>query len=217
VNFADIKEKILDSLQQFLARVQESSIYIQLMERYRNFNPLVQKLLVAGLLFFAVFAVYLIPDSFVSSSKTYEESFQVNRRLIRDLFRTARNPVIRTDQFKGLSFDEMRSMIDAQITGTQIIDSQKGAFVPVNKPLPSKLVPGAIRQEGLSFELRKLNLTQIVQLSQKLSSMHPNTKLAGVDIQADKEDPHYYQVKFTMSSLSLPMKEEPATPAKKKR
>ncbi len=216
MNFSDLKEKILESLQQLLARVQENSLYIQLMERYRNFNPAVQKLLIAGGIFFLGFAIYLIPDSFVSSSKTYEESFQVNRRLIRDLFRTARNPVIRTDQFKGLSFDEMRSLIDAQITSTQIIESQKGAYVPVNKPLPSKMVPGAIQQEGLSFELKKLNLTQIVQLSQKLSAMHPNTKLAGVDIQADKEDPHYFQVKFTMSSLSLPMKEEP-TPSKKKR
>ena len=216
MNFSDIKEKILESFQQVLARIQESSLYIQLMERYRNFNPMVQKLLIAGGIFFVAFAIYLIPDSFVTSSKTYEESFQVNRRLIRDLFRTARNPVIRTDQFKGLSFEEMRTMIESQITSTQIIDSQKGAFVPVNKPLPSKLVPGAIQQEGLSFELKKLNLTQIVQLSQKLSAMHPNTKLAGVDIQADKEDPHYFQVKFTMSSLSLPMKDEPA-PGKKKR
>jgi hypothetical protein len=216
VNFSDLKEKILESLQQLLARIQENSLYIQLMERYRNFNPFVQKLLIAGGVFFLGFAIYLIPDSFVTSSKTYEESFQVNRRLIRDLFRTARNPVIRTEQFKGLSFEEMRSMIDSQITSTQIIESQKGAYVPVNKPLAGKLVPGAIQQEGLSIELKKLNLTQIVQLSQKLSVMHPNTKLAGVDIQADKEDPHYFQVKFTMSSLSLPMKDD-KTPAKKKR
>ncbi len=216
MNFSDLKEKLLESLQQLLARVQESSLYIQLMERYRNLNPLVQKLVIGSGIFFVAFAIYLIPDSFVSSSKTYEESFQVNRRLIRDLFRTARNPVIRADQFKGLSFEEMRSMIESQISSTQIIDSQKGAFVPVNKPLASKMVPGAVKQEGLSFELKKLNLTQIVQLSQKLSSMHPNTKLAGVDIQADAEDPHYYQVKFTMSSLSLPMKDEP-TPGKKKR
>ncbi len=216
MNFSDLKEKIVEVFQQFLARIQENSLYIQLMERYRNFNPFVQKVLIASAVFFFAFAIYLIPDSFVSSSKTYEESFQVNRRLIRDLFRTARNPVIRTDQFKGLSFQEMQSLIESQITSSQIIDSQKGAFVPVNKPLPSKLVPGAIQQEGLSFELKKLNLTQIVQLSQKLSAMHPNTKLAGVDIQADKEDPHYFQVKFTMSSLSLPMKEEP-TKSKKKR
>lgn len=216
MNFSDIKEKFIEAFQQFASRVQESSIYIQLMERYRNFNPLMQKLIVASLVFFVLFAVYLIPDSFVSSSVTYEESFQVNRRLVRDLFRTARNPMIRADQFKGPDFDEMKSLIEAQMMGAQIIDSQKGAFLPVNKPLPSKLVPGAIQQTGLSFEVKKLNLTQIVQLSQKLSSLHPNTKLSGVDIQADKEDPHYFQVKFTMSSLSLPIKDDSA-PMKKKR
>ncbi|MBY0385702.1 hypothetical protein K2X05_11150 [bacterium] len=216
MNFSDIKEKFIESFQQLASRVQESSLYIQLMERYRNFNPLMQKLIVVSLVFLVLFAFYLIPDSFVSSSVTYEESFQVNRRLVRDLFRTARNPMIRSDQFKGPDFDEMKSLIEAQMMGAQIMDSQKGAFLPVNKPLPSKLVPGAIQQTGLSFEVKKLNLTQIVQLSQKLSSLHPNTKLSGVDIQADKEDPHYFQVKFTMSSLSLPIKDESA-PLKKKR
>lgn len=216
MNFSDLKEKLIEIFQQIASRVQENSIYIQLMERYRNFNPLMQKLILASIVFFVLFAVYLIPDSFVSSSVTYEESFQVNRRLVRDLFRTARNPMIRADQFKGPDFDEMKSLIEAQMLGAQIMDSQKGAFLPVNKPLPSKLVPGAIQQTGLSFEVKKLNLTQIVQLSQKLSSLHPNTKLAGVDIQADKEDPHYFQVKFTMSSLSLPIKDD-SQPTKKKR
>lgn len=214
--FADLKEKLMESLQQIWSRIQESSIYIQLMERYSNFNPTVQKLILAGLVFFAVFFVYMIPDSFVTSSKTYEDNFHVNRRLIRDLFRTARYPVIRANEFKGPDFDEMKSLIEAQMNGAQIIDSQKGPFVPVNKPLASKLVPGAIQQAGLAFEVKKLNLRQIVNLSQKLSALHPNTKLAGVDIQADKEDPHYYNVKFTMSSLSLPMKDESA-PTKKKR
>lgn len=216
MNFSDLKEKLIEAFQQLASRVQESSLYIQLMERYRNFNPLMQKLILASLVFLALFTVYLVPDAFVSSSVTYEENFQVNRRLVRDLFRTARHPMIRADQFKGPDFDEMKSLIEAQMMGAQIMDSQKGAFLPVNKPLPSKVVPGAIEQTGLSFEVKKLNLTQIVQLSQKLSSLHPNTKLAGVDIQADKEDPHYFHVKFTMSSLSLPIKDE-STPTKKKR
>lgn len=214
--FSDLKEKVVESFQQLLSRIQDSALYNQLLEKYNNLTPSVQKLLLAGLLFFAVFTVYLIPESFVTSSNTYEESFKVNRRLIRDLFRTARHPAIRPEQFKGPDFDELKTLIDTQITGTQILESQKGPFLPVNKPLTGKLVPGAIQQTGLSFELKKLNLTQIVQLSQKLSSLHPNTKLAGVDIQADKEDPHYFQAKFIMSSLSLPIKEESA-PVKKKR
>lgn len=214
---SDLKDRLIEYFQMFLSRVQESSLYIQMMERYRNFNPLMQKLIIGGLLFFAVFTIYLIPESFVSTATTYEDSFHLNRRLIRDLFRTARNPVIRADEFKGPDFDELKALIDTQITGTQIMDSQKGAFTPVNKPLSAKQVPGAIQQTGLAFEVRKLNLTQIVQLSQKLSALHPNTKLAGVDIQADKEDPHYFQVKFTMSSLSLPMKEDEAPQPKKKR
>ncbi len=214
--FSDLKEKLKESLQQFLSRVQESSLYIQMMERFNNFNPAMQKLIVAGLVFFAVFFVYMIPEAFVTSSQTYEDNFHVNRRLIRDLFRTARHPVIRADEFKGPDFEEMKALIETHMTGAQIIESQKGPFVPVNKPLASKLVPGAIQQAGLSFEVKKLNLRQIVNLSQKLSALHPNTKLAGVDVQADKEDPHYYNVKFTMSSLSLPMKDDSAPPKKKR-
>lgn len=216
MNWNEIKEKIVDFFAPILAKIQESSLYIQLMERYRNLNPLVQKLVLAGLVFFAVFTVYLIPEAFVNSSVSYEDSFQMNRRLVRDLLRTARNPVIRAEQFRGPDFDEMKSLIETQITSAQIMESQKGPFLPEDKPLPTKLVPNAIEQTGLSFQVKKVNLTQIVQLSQKLSSLHPNTKLAGVNIQADKEDPHYFDVTFTMSSLSLPIKDE-VKPEKKKR
>ncbi len=205
--FNDLKDKFTEAFASLLSKIQENPTYIQLHERYRNLNPATQKIVLGAFVFLVLFALYTVPESFVVSSSSYESSFQTNRRLIRDLFRTARNPVIQMEQFRGLGFDEMKSMVEAQLTSTQIIDSQKGPFTPVTAPLPKNQVPGAIQQTGMSFQVKKMNLTQVVQLSQKLSGLHANTKLAGVNIQADKEDPHYFDVTFTLSSLSLPMKE----------
>ena len=213
----DLKEKITEFFSNLFSKVQENPTYIQLHERYRNLNPATQKLVLGAAIFLVLFTLYTVPESWVVSSHSYEDSSQTNRRLIRDLFRTARNPVIQADQFRGLGFDEMKSMVETQLTATQIIDSQKGAFTPVTEPLPRNQVPSAIQQTGMAFEVKKMNLTQVVQLSQKLSALHANTKLAGVNIQADKEDPHYFNVTFTLSSLSLPMKEAAPVNPKKKR
>lgn len=214
---SDLKDKIIELFSSFISKIQENPTYIQVHERYRNLSPATQKLVMGAAVFLVLFTLYTIPEAFVVSSSSYEESFQTNRRLIRDLFRTSRNPVIQADQFRGLGFDEMKSMVESQLTATQIIDSQKGPFTPVNNPLPKNQVPGAIQQTGMSFQVKKMNLTQVVQLSQKLSALHANTKLAGVNIQADREDPHYFDVTFTLSSLSLPMKEDAPVNPKKKR
>jgi len=213
----DLKEQLLDKWKEISGKVMESESVIQLTEKYRNLSPNAQKAVVAGLVIFAGYMVYSVPASFINSSKEYEASFETNRALIRGLFRSARNPTISADKFRGPGFDDMKSRVDGFLANNQVIESQKGAFAPANKPLKSKLLPNAVRQEGMTFEVKKLNLKQAVTLSEQLAGMHPNAKLAGVEIVADAADPHYYNVKYTLSSLSLPIKEDKPKEPKKKR
>jgi hypothetical protein len=206
MNFEDIKEQIKEKWNELVVKVSESDTFIQLSERYNNFSPTVQKIILFTGLFFVAYLVYSIPAGFINSAAEYETTFIENRQLIRGLNRSARNPVIRPEQFEGMEFEQLRSRIDAIASQNNVIDSQKGVAVQTNKPLPSNVVPPAIKQAGLTYEFKKLNLRQAVKISEQLSSTLPNTKLAGVLIEADKEDPHYYTVKYTLSSLSLPLK-----------
>ncbi len=212
-SFADIKEQVVEKLKEYGSRISENETVITLMERFHNLSPLVQKTVIASLIFLAGFLLYSIPAAYITEAQEAEESFATNRRLLRDLYRSARNPSIPPERFSGPKFEDMKMRVEGLLSKTQVLESQKGAFVPTKRPLPASKVPNSILQEGMEFELKKLNLKQVVALSEQLSSLHPNTKLAAVQINADKEDPHYFNVKYTLSSLSVPIKE--SGPAKK--
>lgn len=213
MNLNDLKEQLAERWKEISAKVAESDSAILVMERYRNLSPSMQKIVVGALIVLGGYLVYSIPAAFVDSARVAEENFEYNRGLIRGLFRAARNPPISADRFTGPDADRMRSQVESFMAANRVLETQKGPFAPANRPLIGKNIPAAIKQTGMTFELKKLNLHQVVNLSQQIAAMHPNAKLAGVEIQADSEDPHYFNVKYTVSSLSLPVKTapEPAT------
>jgi hypothetical protein len=204
----DLKETVVERLKEISGKISESNLYITLSERYKNSSPLLQKTYTGFAIFLVAYFVYSIPAGFVDASKEYEESFTTNRELIRGLFRSARNPTISPERFKGQDFVQMKSQVESVLANVQVIEAQKGTFSPANRPLPSSKVPSVIQQNGMTFEVKKLNLKQVVALSEQISSMHPNTKLASLEIRADSTDAHYFNVKYTLSSLNLPMKND---------
>lgn len=202
----EIKEQLKEKWDELVVKVSENEAFIQVSERYSNLSPLVQKVIMFSIVFFVGYLIYSIPAGFISSAGEKEASFQESRTLIRGLVRSARNPMITPDTFNGLEFEEMRAKIDEIAKGNQVLDNQKGTAANAIKPLPETVVPRAIKQNGITYEFKKLTLRQAVAMSQQISSLHSNTKLAGVSIEADKEDAHYFNVKYTLSSLSLPLK-----------
>lgn len=202
----DIKEQFKEKWDDALSKISESDTFIQISERYNNFSPLVQKVIQITIIFFTGYFVYSIPAGFISSASEKEARFVQSRQLIRELTRTARNPLIAANQFNGLEIEEMRARLEETALKLQVLDTQKGTATNTLKPLPSSVVPNAVKQNGLTYEFKKLTLRQAVAMSEQISSLHKNTKLAGVSIDADAEDPHYFNVKYTLSSLSLPLK-----------
>lgn len=202
----EVKEQLKEKWDELVIKVSESEAFIQLSERYSNLSPVVQKVIVFSVIFFAGYVVYSIPAGFISAAGEKEANFVQSRTLIRGLVRSARNPTISPDQFNGQEFEEMRSRIDEVAKNNQVLDTQKGVAANAIKPLPSDVVPSQIKQNGITYEFKKLTLRQAVAMSQQMSSLHANTKLAGVMIEADREDPHYFTVKYTLSSLALPLK-----------
>lgn len=210
MTLAELKEQLVERLKDYGTKISENESVIQLVERYNNFSPSMQKILAGFFFFLVAYIIYSIPAAFIDSSKEYEENFSHNRQLIRELYRSARNPSIPADRFSGQDFEQMKSTVEGTLASQQVIESQKGSFAPANKPLSGNKVPSAIRQTGMTFEIKKLNLKQVVGISEQISAMHPNTKLASMEIRADDADPHYFNVKYTLSSLSLPVKTAPA-------
>ncbi|MBY0316623.1 MAG: hypothetical protein K2Q26_13955 [Bdellovibrionales bacterium] len=216
MDFKDIRDQLLERIKEYGQKISENEAAVQLTERYRALSPVMQKVLAGATIVLALYIIYSIPASYVSTSQEYEESFEYNRGLIRGLFRSARQPIINSQKFSGLSASELKSRVEGLMTSALVVESQKGSSYPSKNTLPVAL-PAAIKQEGMTFEIKKLNLKQVVSLGEQISTMHPNTKLAAVEIQADEADPHYFNVKYAVTSLSLPIKSEIKSAPTKKR
>lgn len=211
MDFNQLKEQATEQFKDLWQKINENETVIQLIEKYKGLSPLVQKIIVGASACLVLYLFYTIPSAFLSSASYYEDNFEYNRSLIRGLFRAARSPAGGRDEFSGLSYEQMQSMVNTQLRSAQVLDKQKGSFRPAQRPLPSKMVPSAINQDGMVFEIKKLNLKQVTEISERIASMHPNTKLAAISIQADQKDPHYFNVIYTLSSLSLPGGSSPET------
>ena len=148
MTLSDLKDTVLERLRDISNRVSENETVIQLMERYRNLSPVVQKVIIASMVFFAGYMIYSVPASFINSSKEYEEMFASNRALIRGLFRSARNPSISADRFQGPTFDDMKTRAEGFMTEQTVVETQKGAFAPMTRPLQSKALPKTAQQTG---------------------------------------------------------------------
>lgn len=216
MDLKEIKEQFVEKLKDYGQKIADNETVIELVEKYKSLSPLVQRIIAGVTIVLAMYLIYSIPESYVTTSTEYEDSFESNRSLIRGLFRSARQPMIDANKFSGLSADQLKSRVEGLMSSALVVESQKGASYP-SKPTLAAQIPPAIKQEGMTFEIKKLNLKQVVTLSEQLSTMHPNTKLAAMEIQADEQDPHYFNVKYSVSSLSLPIKSDNKPMLNKKR
>lgn len=154
MTLSDIKEQVVERAKDIATRISENENVVRLSERFQNLSPLVQRTIMFSAVFFVGYILYSIPAAYIDSAKTYEETFEVNRGLLRGLFRTARNPQIPPGRFKGPDFNEMKTRVDGFLMSGNVLETQKGAFAPENNPLPSATVPRAIKQDGMSFEVK---------------------------------------------------------------
>lgn len=215
MDFKDIKDQFAERLKEVGQKISENESVIQLVERYKALSPVMQKVIAGVSIVLALYIIYSIPASYVTTSTEYEDNFNYNRGLIRGLFRSARQPIINAEKFSGMNTDELKTRVDGLMASALVVESQKGSSYPSKNAL-SVALPAAIKQEGMTFEIKKLNLKQVVSLGEQISTMHPNAKLAAVEIRADEQDPHYFNVKYSVTSLSLPMKSEAKAPTKKR-
>lgn len=214
MDFSEQKEQIIEKFKETSQKISENDTVIQLVEAYKGLSPLVQKCLLAFVALIFVYVLYSIPSGYIASASDYEARFQENRDMIRGLFKTARMGSGGSSSFTGQSYSTMKSSSEGKLRMERVMDTQQSGFLNADKALPRNAVPTAIRQEGMTISLKQLNIEQVAGLSEKLSSLHPNTKLAGLSVRATKADPHYFDVSYTLSSLSLSAQDLDAPKAK---
>lgn len=213
--FEEARDRLKEQLQAIGLRIQESTAYQQLMERFQDLNPNAQKIVLAAGGFVGALLLFLLPWTFFSSSQTSVADFESKKQLIRDLFRTSHHVSTLPPVPPTISSSELRNQVQA------ILSSERPTVLPDqivdisdfdNKSAKSPSLPASLQQSGVAVKLSRLNLDQVAKIGAKLQEIRPTAKMVGVRVQSTVADPHYFDVTFKLVAFSLPP--EPIAPAK---
>lgn len=208
MNLEDLKDRFQSEGRQLLEKIQDSSLYNQMMDRYENLSPVMQKLTLVGLGAALTAGVLSIPYDSYNLSKDYEQEFVGKRDVIRDLLKTVREAQSVPNISPAPTVDLLRSMVQNQLTNAQLIPEQIVSVSTTESN--SKLIPAKLASGAIEVKLAKMNLKQVVDIGYQLQSLNSSVKMKDLTIQPNAQDSHYMDVTYRIVALAVPNMNETA-------
>ena len=212
--FDDLKERFVTEGKAAWERIQESSTFNQLKDRYDNMTPSMQKLSIVGASTVVALIILSVPYGYYSASQTNVADFEGKRMTIRELLKVTRESSDVPQIPQAPPMGSLQGIIDSQIQSSHLLPEQiKGTQTISNN---SKLIPTALTEGMMEVNLAKLNLNQILDLGHRFQSINPSVKLKDLIITANHEDGRYFDVVYKLVALAVPAAPEvaPDMPAK---
>jgi hypothetical protein len=203
MRFEDIKEQLIDTAKFYLEKIKESPYFIQLQEKYEELSPNVQKLLKYAGAFMLVYFIFSFPLSWRNQANENIDKYQKNRKLIEDLLNVQVELQNAPDININVSGADLQAQTNEVIEKSGLGPDQiKPSTVITSAQRQFNFIPKEINYVGIEVVLSKLNLTQVLDIGTKLQNVNRSAKLIELDMQANKDDNHYYDVKFLLASFT---------------
>jgi hypothetical protein len=211
MNFDALKEQLLDRLRQIWGQIRESSLYIELREKYEEMSPGAQKAVTAAGVGIALLIVFAIPLSNLSSSMTNVASFEESKQTLRDLLVVQRELAQTPDVPPAPPADQIKQRVQTILNDAGLAPEQIHEVKDVDTKAdpPTALIPPSVQQHGVTATLMKLNLKQVTDIAYQIQSIATNAFLTSMDMTANKEDNHYYDVIYRVVGFSVEDAGEP--------
>lgn len=217
MNLDDLKDRLRTEWGQLRERLEESSTYNNLRDRFQDLNPVAQKaILIGGALVFAL--IFLsIPYTPFEQSQTNMSDFEAKRDVMRDLLRVQKEINETPDISIPPPAESVKGRIQSDLQMAQLLPEQIRS-VNVQPASPNKLMSTAQVDGIVEVSLAQLNLTQIVDLGFKMQAINPSVKVKDLIVQASSAGAGYFDVIYRLVVLKV-AQEEPMPvdePPKKK-
>jgi len=204
LDLSGLKDQLRDQFETLWTRVQESSAYLNLKEQYDALPQAAQKALTVGAGLLGIGILLLLPYSYIQSAQEAETEFNETRALLRDLLHIARDAQLPPPLPPGASPAELQSQVQSALGPFTLLPEQMGPIQILGPSPAGGLVAKRIEQAGVSVQLNKLNLRQILDIGSALQRLNPGVRMMGLEIQNNREDNRYYDVQFQLVNFSLP-------------
>ena len=195
------KEQLKDGISQLTARIQDSSAYNTLREKFEILPSSTQKLLIFGGIGVAVLVAVYIPFSYYQASGDNMESFNSKRQLIKELLQTSTYSQL-TASGREPTFELLRSQMNGKIERSDLKPEQ-AETVMSNNTRSKGMVAAAIKEVGASVTLKTLTVPQILRLGSAFDSIR-DAILTDVRVKADPAKAGYFDVTYVVKSFYLP-------------
>lgn len=202
MNLDDLKDNLKSQLGQTWSRIEDSSFYNQMKDRFENLTPTNQKLTLMGAGALLALLVISIPYSYYSTSAEYVTTYEEKRSLIRELLKVTRESSEVPDLPPAPSADILRSSIENHLRAANLLPEQMKGIDMI--AAETNLIPKGLLESGLKVSLAKLNLRQIIDIGYSIQSVSPSAKVSSMNITANAEDPKYFDVDFKLVTLAVP-------------
>lgn len=214
------KEQLKEQWAELSAKIQESSAFNNLREKFESQTPNVQRGIIVGASILVVLFLLSFPYGYYSASEDYMTQFEENRGLIKGLLKASRSAKTPSPLPTPLDEGNLRGRVDAIMRSNRLMPDQIGEIAAVPQGAV-KDVPSTVIQTGVAVQIKRLNLKQMVGLTTQFQNMGAGTKLIGLDIVQSAGQTHYYDMIVKIVNFGLPQiadagPEEPATKGKGK-
>lgn len=203
----DLKERLIGVGSQLKDRIQESSIYNKIRDRYENLSPLQQKGVLILTCLFALFLLMYWPLATLSNSHDSILDFQAKRDLIRELLKVSKEASEVPALPQPPPMDQIQSQLEGFIRDANLLPNQNRGVSRISNS--SKLIPESRSQGTLKVELSQLNLRQIINLTTQMQGFGPSVKMNSLMIVANNELPEYFDLAVTLTALKIPIISKP--------
>lgn len=215
----DLTDKAKENLQSLFEKIQETSLYIRLSERFENMSPRLQKLVLSLIALIIAYLFLTFPLSTYDVASEKISIFEGQRQLVQDLFKVSTAGQIALPVDPPPPLNDLKSQIESRLQQAQLLPEQlKGVSLDsVPAYFPEQIVDGAI-----SVSLAKLNLRQVVDIGYQIQSISTGMKMIDLVVQANRTDGRYFDVIYKLMTLKVPqftappvVDEKPDLPPKK--
>jgi hypothetical protein len=212
-------EQLKEQWADLSAKIQESSAFNNLREKFESQTPTVQRGIMIGAAVLAALFLLSFPYGYYSSSEDYMSQFEENRGLIKGLLKASRSAKTPSPLPQPMDGASLRGRVDAILRTNRLLPEQIGEMADIPAGV-MKDVPAAVVQTGVAVQVKKINVKQMVALSTQFQNMGAGTKLIGLDVVQSAGQTHYYDMIVKVMNFGLPQvadsgPEEPAGKGKR--
>jgi len=201
--FENQKEQLKEQWAELSAKIQESTAFNNLREKFESQTPTVQRGIMIAAAVFAVLFLLSFPYGYYSASQDYMAQFEENRGLIKGLLRASRSAKTPSPLPPPMDSASLRGRVEGIMRSNRLLPEQMGEIhdIPAGTV---KDIPSTVVQTGVAVQIKKINLKQMISLSTQFQNMGMGTKLMGLDVVQSAGQTHYYDMIVKVINFGLP-------------